>query len=438
MPLRCLLLLCAAVAGLLATPAHAHAAEAVVLVSGETLQVTHVEVDAKAEQMRFRIAMPSGVALVTEPYDRIAPRTLIGLLREHHVADLTEPTARASAVLHLAQTALARDLTDEAAEAFVEAATLDPTLAEARDGGLAALRVRTTTRVLTEVEGHVRARHAYRALAAIEAARADVLYEAWTPVERMRLGVLERMARRLAPGGGVPVVPPAQEAVPVEPVPVQPAAPAPPAPEPPVLSPVERKVFLATAAELRKAREARLEAADPTRSAARVQRALDQAARAYLAARRRLLALPQPMPEPLLAQATEAQTGLLEVTLAAAEALRLRGRRSEALRYLGAARALDPESPAVLELAARLDADARDALAEPRTYPYRYDGHWLGGFSYGTLYTHPTWLYRSRSGYGYGLFPSRGLGIRGFGPYRGTQRLRGGGGGSRRVVGTRR
>jgi hypothetical protein len=232
---------------------------------------------------------------------------------------------------------------------------LDPSLAAARDDGIARIRDREAGAALEDLERRLRDGDALGVLAEVDAIRESALGPALTEPERLRVSTLAKVAQRLLDK--------AEQKLAAA-VPAVGGAPG-PALSLDGLDATARQVLETLDPLLAKARRAREAAADPDISGEHARRHLEVAGRALLDARRALSALSLPLPDPLAELAHRIRTLLVATFLDVAELHRDALDLESARRWLRAARVLNPESPRAAELQRAIDDDRAQGLFEP-------------------------------------------------------------------------
>ena len=408
-------------------------AEEVVLVSGQRLTPKRVEIVTDGTRdtgIRATFEVAGGTTQATYAFGRLERRSLFALLERLLIVEAGDDkdgaAAHGRALLRIGDVARGIGAVEDAAAYFVRAGAVAPTLAEARDQRLEAVRAERARALLLDLERELRAGKPEVVLGIAAAFAASPFQVPLSAVERMRMDALVRLAR-----------PAVKQPAAVKPVKVPPAAP------PAALPAAKLHPRVAAAGAHRAAAAGALDkAADPGVSNRSARRLLEKAARHLLEARRELLrGGPGPIPAAVVQAASAVNDDLVDTYLQVGELLRQEGRFSEARRWLRAVTVLDPENPRAAALATRIEDDLHAPL-EPHGDPY-YDAdpfaHYFTGSYFGTPYFSSSYFHGFDS-YRFGGHRHLHRGLR-FGVsrhYRLFGSTRAGSGGSRRTVGTRR
>lgn len=344
-------------------------AEEIQLVSGTRYDASGIELlpgkSPAQGDVRFTFRAGAGSATVTLPYDRIEARSLFGLfLARSNPAD-------AQAQLALARFALARGLLPEATARFKKAAEQDPSLATARDEGLALVRDAEGEKVLTQAEEELRRGRSDLALKRANEILAKAPKE--SPLAARAAG-LRDLASKVVDRDREQreALEAKREAARVD---------------------AARAAFDATLARADKAFQSALKdrdrAADPDATATAATKSLESAAALLREGRRLMGTLGDPGPRRAeIEQREGAAFGLVIATmLDLADLYRQQLRFDRARDQLRAAQILDPQNPRIREIRDLVEQD----LHAPPTYPPPYEDVWSPGFAYGVGYVGPSY-----------------------------------------------
>ncbi len=411
---------------LASTPA---SAESIVLKSGTKLKAAKVELDGDA--VRATLRRDGGTAILTLPFARLDPQSLVALMGRHL------PENDGASQLRIGRMALNAALYDEAVERFERAAVLDASLAKESEQGIDRVRALQVDNAIATLETMLRERRPAEMLHDADLLLAGPLATLFSPAQTFRVQALSKLATGMLKNAGVPVGAPKQ----AQPIPMLGV----PAPAP---------LDLATAAVLEKvsayetkALHAREGAADPDISSSKARRFLNAAAKSLQQARKLLIKIEAPIPPAVLERAERVRELLVMTYLDVAELYRESGSYTQARARLRAVNILDPDNERGTEIAQAIDEDLRvPGYYESDLYDYPfYTSYGRSRLHHGLYY--PGRHYSGRHfGHGHGVHGHYGNGSFHFGISHGGFGFRSHGhyGAShhghhtRRVVGTRR
>lgn len=398
------------------------AAETIRLRAGSTLDVDHVEF--QDEHVRVRARIDGGTAVLSLPFERIEPASLLALIAGHFDANDVAAQLRAAAILGRAATAgpLRQDAAalEAAAERYERVLLLDESKGAEVVAAVQALAARHSARHLAPIEEAIREGKGAAAVEAIVELHDSPLLDYFDAAGRLKLGVLEQLAQKLASSQLAPV------AVDDE------------------MDHGDRSRLRRAHRELAHASEDRNAAIKATQSDRRARSALLRAER-HLHKAHRLIGQITSGAAARIEQERDLVNGLLlRNALDLAAMYRDARRPDDALRRIRTALLIDPDNAEALALKKAIEAEQTptpeveppesELLLDSLYTPYYYRGRsYLSPYSiypYGYPYSYP---YRSpygtgtrrvirRGGVGFWLRGNYGAGTRG--SYRGIGRRR--------------